>query len=115
MPDAPAGSCGVLDIRGSIVEVYDLSVLVGGPILAARSGQVVVVVALDGSNVGILVDGVSDIIFAQPADFRQPPAVGRDARSRKIAGLVRQEDRLITILNLAALFPTMPGETWVID
>ena len=114
LPGGPFGTRGVLDIRGSVVEVYDLSAILGGPSTEARPGHVVLVVSMGETNVGILVDSVSDIIFAEEADFRMPPIAGRDRETAKVSGLVRQDDRLIAILNLKALFPA-PASSWLID
>jgi purine-binding chemotaxis protein CheW len=106
LPGQPFGARGVLDIRGSVVEVYDLSTMLGGPQTEARPGQVVLVVALGTTTVGILVDSVSDIIFAREEDFRTAPrATQQGDRDGKVSGLVKHEDRLITILDLQALFP----------
>jgi len=112
LPDGPFGARGVLDIRGSVVEVYDLSAILGGPSTEAVPGHVVLVVSMGETNVGILVDSVSDIIFAEESDFRAAPAAGRNAHNAKVSGLVRQGERLIAILNLNTLFPQ--GEiAWV--
>ena len=105
LPDSPFGARGVLDIRGSVVEVYDLSALLGGTPCEAKPGHVVLVVSMSDTNVGILVDSVSDIIFAEQADFRPAPLLRRESSNAKVSGLVRQGDRLIAILNLSALFP----------
>ena len=105
LPDGPFGARGVLDIRGSVVEVYDLSAILGGASTEGKAGQVVLVVSMGSAHVGILVDSVSDIIFAEDDDFRPAPSNGRSPANAKVSGLVRQEDRLIAILNLAALFP----------
>jgi len=105
LPDGPFGARGVLDIRGSVVEVYDLSAILGGPSTEGKPGQVVLVVSMEETNVGILVDSVSDIIFAEEPDFRTAPAAGRDRDNAKVSGLVRQGERLIAILNLRNLFP----------
>lgn len=114
LPDSPRGARGVLDIRGNIVEVYDLSTLLGGPPCDARPGHVVLVVSMGETNVGILVDSVSDIIFANETDLRQAPAAAREGASAKVTGLVRQDEGLTAILNLDALFP-MASNTWLVD
>tara|TARA_R110002020_G_scaffold47707_4_gene135818 strand:- start:586 stop:1077 length:492 start_codon:yes stop_codon:yes gene_type:complete len=105
LPDGSYSACGVLDIRGTVVEVHDLSAMLGGQRLQAEPGHVVLVVSLGDTNVGILVDSVSDIIFAKDEEFRAAPNTGGDPSSAKVSRLVRQEDRLIAILNLPALFP----------
>lgn len=140
----PAGR-GVLDIRGSIVEVFDLSMLLGGAATEARPGQVVLVVALmrgkfsqpvaiaienDDSAmaepapslgersaaeplastpetiVGLLVDSVSDIIFARQEDLRPPPSTDQgDSGDGTISAFLAQGDQLVAIHNLKRLFP----------
>ena len=100
LPDQGYGACGVLDIRGSIVEVFDLSVVLGsGARNENRAGQVVLVVAMGDRDVGLAVDSVSDIVDAEPGDFADPPAKGG-----KVAAIVRQNEQLISILDLTVLF-----------
>ena len=109
LPNQPFGARGVLDIRGNIVRVYDLTQLVGGDSYREdKNDQVVLVVSLKTQDVGLLVDAVSDIIFAQGDDLRPVPGSNGNGQDTAVLGLVRNEDRLIAILNLAALFP---GET----
>lgn len=109
LPGQPHGAKGVLDIRGSVVQVYDLAVLLGGYGSEMNSGQVVLVVSLDRQDVGLLVDTVSDIIFAQPEDLRPVPASGGDRSNAMVSGMFKNEDRLIAILNLNAMFPSHFG------
>ena len=98
LPDQAPGARGVLDIRGKIVEVFDLSVVLGCASRDSQDNQVVLVVAIDGLDVGLAVDSVSDIVDAGDGDFAEPPAKGG-----KIATIVRQNDHLISILDLATL------------
>ncbi|WP_193334895.1 chemotaxis protein CheW [Devosia beringensis] len=109
LPDQPHGAKGVLDIRGSVVQVYDLAVMLGGYGSEINTGQVVLVVSLQNQDVGLLVDTVSDIIFAQPEDLRPVPLSGGDRANAMVSGMFKNEDRLIAILNLAAMFPSYPG------
>ena len=106
LPGQPHGAKGVLDIRGSVVQVYDLAVLLGGYGSEINTGQVVLVVSLDQQDVGLLVDTVSDIIFAQPEDLRPVPPSGGDRSNAMVSGMFKNEDRLIAILNLATIFPS---------
>ena len=104
LPDGGFGSCGVLDIRGSVVEVFDLAALLGGMSGDGGPGSVVLVVSLNGRNYGLQVDSVSDIIFASDDDFRPSPRSGG-----KVPNLVKQRDNLIGILDLDVLFPKGDG------
>lgn len=107
LPNQPFGARGVLDIRGSIVQVYDLLTLLGGHggDAEGKGSQVVLVVSLKSQDVGLLVDTVSDIIFAQGEELRPAPKSSDRADTGSVLGLVKNEDRLIAILDLKALFP----------
>lgn len=115
LPGQPHGAKGVLDIRGNIVQVYDLGTLLGARAVTASDTQpqVVLVVSLSKFDVGLLVDSVSDIIFADGDDLRRVPKSERGG-SGQVSALVRNEDRLIAILDLGALFPSV-DDTWLVD
>lgn len=103
LPGRDPSARGMLDIRGKVVEVFDLSVALGGAPSPEQPEQVIVVVSLVDREVGLLVDAVSDIIFAEPNQLLAPPDT--DAMSgRNVTALVNQEDGLIAVLDVAALF-----------
>lgn len=105
LPGQPHGAKGVLDIRGSVVQVYDLAVMLGGQGSQSNTGQVVLVVSLERQDVGLVVDTVSDIIFAQTEDLRPMPLSTSGRSNSMVTGMFKHEDRLIAILNLDAMFP----------
>lgn len=111
LPGQPHGAKGVLDIRGQVVQVYDLAVMLGGYASESTAGQVVLVVSLKQQDVGLLVDTVSDIIFAQSEDLRPVPRSSSGQDNSMVTSMVKNEDRLIAILNLGALFPS-EGESF---
>jgi purine-binding chemotaxis protein CheW len=105
LPGQPRGARGVLDIRGRVVQVYDLATMLGTSTSAETSkSQVVLVVSLSDQDVGIVVDTVSDIIFATSDNVRPVPNGGRQ-NSGMVSTLVKVGDRLIAVLDLNALFP----------
>lgn len=104
MPNQPYGACGVLDIRGSIVEIYDLAAMLGAHSGEDDASKVILVVSLGNRDVGVIADTVSDIIFAKPDDLRPPPgAKGREEST--VSKLVKSGDHLIAVLDLDVLFP----------
>jgi purine-binding chemotaxis protein CheW len=103
MPNQPYGACGVLDIRGSIVEIYDLASRLGAHSSEDEASKVILVVSLGNRDVGVIADTVSDIIFAKPDDLRPPPN-GQGGGS--VSKLVKSDDQLIAVLDLDVLFPS---------
>lgn len=101
LPEQPFGALGVLDIRGEVVEVFDLSAMLGGGAIETKAESVVLVVSLGDRDMGILVDSVSDIIDAREKDIRKSPG---DDQNKKVSQLVSHGDELVAILNLQLLF-----------
>ena len=105
MPNQPYGACGVLDIRGSIVEIYDLASMLGAHSMEDEASKVILVVSLGNRDVGVIADTVSDIIFAKPDDLRPPPN-GQGRGDSTVSKLVKSGDQLIAVLDLDVLFPS---------
>lgn len=109
LPSQPYGAIGVLDIRGKIVQVYDLQRILGGHNAGGSTNKVVLVVSLQTQDVGLLVDTVSDIVFAQNDDLRPLPGKDPAAEGGLVSFMVKINERLIAMLNLPAIFPSEMG------
>lgn len=108
LPRQPIHSRGVLNLRGTIVPVYDLRARLSGALTEATDSHVVVIATMGGQTLGILVDAVSDILNVGGDELRIPPA-GVDASIAQ-ALVCTQDDRLVTILDLSGLFePASPA------
>jgi purine-binding chemotaxis protein CheW len=106
LPNQPAYTRGVLNLRGMVVPVHDLRARLSGVLTEATDTHVIVIVILGSQTFGILVDAVSDILTVSPEDMKVPP---QGVESIASAALVSTEgNRLLTILNLAALFGNNP-------
>lgn len=93
-------SRGVLDIRGQVVEVLDLSVLLGGQQTEAGRGSVVVVLSRADRTIGLLVDSVCDIIQVESHQIMPlPVSVDRTADDH-VFGMVNHDERLIALLDV---------------
>jgi purine-binding chemotaxis protein CheW len=105
LPGRISAARGVLDIRGTVVEVFDLSILLGGQPIEPTAGSVVLVLALSDRVVGILVDAVSDIIQAHPGELmRVPDQSAATGATGQVSAMVNYQDRLIGILDLDVIF-----------
>ena len=91
---------GVIDIRGRVVPIHDLALRIGCS--AERSdqheGQVILILTIDGRDMGLLVDSVSDIIEVNEEDMLPVPQI-EGAAARFLAGIARQGDNLVAILD----------------
>lgn len=102
VPDQPHAVRGVLDIRGEVVQVFDLNLLLGSGQNEVTGSHVVIIVAVSEKNIGILVDAVSDIISVGTKDMRPPPSNSAGGRG-VISGMAKHNDILFSLLNLAPL------------
>lgn len=102
LPDQPNAACGVLDIRGEVIQVFDLSAVLGGSRTQVTDGHVVLVLSISGHTVGILVDAVSDIIHVGKDDMRPSPSAGRGG-NKVVKGIVKHEENIVAILDLSSV------------
>jgi purine-binding chemotaxis protein CheW len=102
IPRRSPASRGVLDIRGTIVEVLELGVLLGSKPVEPRPDSVVIVLGVepDETIVGILVDGVFDIIQAGPGDLMPAPYRSGDGL---VSAIISHQDRLVSVIEPSRL------------
>ncbi|MEL6317501.1 MAG: chemotaxis protein CheW, partial [Pseudomonadota bacterium] len=105
LPNQAHYTRGVLNLRGTIVPVYDLRARFGGPLTEATETHVIVIAAIEHQSIGILVDAVSDILNVSPEDVKPIPPTAREMDLESISGLVASDDDMIALLELGRLFP----------
>lgn len=93
VPGAPVWVRGVFNLRGGVVPVVDLTVKLGlAPITLTRRSCIVVVEArLGGESVvlGLLADGIGQVLDLGPEDVVPPPALGTPVHAGFLMGLGR--------------------------
>jgi chemotaxis signal transduction protein len=82
LPDAPPYVRGVINLRGQVMPVIDLSERLGKGVAADSARQVIIVVEHHDDVAGLLVDAVCDS-FIVSADGHQPAAAA--GRGRRLA------------------------------
>lgn len=93
---------GVINMRGTIVPIFDLRARFGdGPTLATKN-HVVVVMSVAEKWVGILVDAVSDILTVSKDDIHNVPE-GNSTDTELLNGIVTHENRMVGLIDLHAV------------
>ncbi|MBC7952938.1 MAG: purine-binding chemotaxis protein CheW [Rhodospirillaceae bacterium] len=104
LPDTPIYMRGVMDLRGAIIPIIDLRARFGGGLTAISSRHVIIVVAVEGREVGILVDAVADIITVADSAIQAIPELDHSHHAELLAGIVAVEGRMVALLDLTCLF-----------
>jgi purine-binding chemotaxis protein CheW len=104
VPLMPPFIRGVINLRGSVVPVIDLSVRFGRPGTAAAHRTCIVILELaqgeDTAELGVLVDNVSEVLSIAESEIEPAPAFGSDLRSEFIAGVAKVGDRFVILLDV---------------
>jgi purine-binding chemotaxis protein CheW len=102
LPDTDPACLGVLNLRGSVLPVFDTRLILGRPACAPKPQDVIVVAVLDGKPLGLLVDSVSDIVEID-AEAISRADQGEAWSSGLIDGIARVGERLVPLLALQKL------------
>lgn len=101
LPQLPSFLSGVVNIRGEIVPLVDLRKRFG--IVASPVKERIVLVRSGPEKVGLLVDGVKEIITLQPEETTKPPGMFKGLKTEYMTGIARRDDSIIILLDLDAL------------
>lgn len=103
IPQAPAHMLGVVNLRGTFVPVMDLRARFG--LDAAKLGDNTVIIVLNVAEhlLGVVVDGVSDVIDIDPAAVKPVPNMGAVVDTRYLKGLVTHAERMVMLLDVEKL------------
>jgi len=104
VPMTPDSIRGVINLRGNVVPVVDLAARLGGSpsTLSRRSCIVLVDSVVDGQKqpMGMLVDGVNEILDIAADAIQKTPDFGTDVAPEFIERMGRVGDEFIILLNL---------------
>jgi purine-binding chemotaxis protein CheW len=100
VPDSPEYLRGVVNLRGKIVPVIDLRCRLALPAAEDTGSTRIVFVEAEQGLVGMLVDGVSQVIRLPAAQIEQPSDLLADIKSDLVLGAGRLGDDLIFLLDL---------------
>jgi purine-binding chemotaxis protein CheW len=104
VPAAPSFVEGVLNLRGRIIPVVDLAGRFGLARKARTEDGRIVVAGTAGVRVGLIVDGVSEVLLVPEEAIEETPGVAAGRDSAYIKGIAKLGDQLVILLDLDALF-----------
>lgn len=104
VPMMPGFIRGVINLRGAVVPVVDLSVRFGRvpTVLGRRTCIVIIEVATDNGwqDVGVVVDAVSEVLEIASASIEPPPSFGARIRADFISGMALLGTGFVILLDV---------------
>ncbi len=107
VPDMPDYIKGVLDLRGVIVPIVDLRIRFKLASCEYTPTTVIIVLSVEQGEqqrvVGVVVDGVSDVLDVSSGDIRSAPELGGKISNRYIKGMVTLAEKMAILLDVNKL------------
>jgi len=100
---SPAHMLGVINLRGTIVPVIDLRLKFQLPRKPYDEFTVVIVLRIGSRTVGMVVDGVSDVITLTPDQWREAPSFDATIDSEHLLAIGSIEERMLILLDIERL------------
>jgi len=114
VPMMPAAVRGVINLRGAVVPVVDLSARLGRAAadVSRRSCIIIVELELDGEPqvVGALVDAVNQVLEIAPSEIEPAPSFGTKIRHEFMIGLGKVNGTFVVLLDAVPLLSLEPTE-----
>ncbi len=114
LPKAPTFIEGVVNLRGQVLAVIDLSKRIGVPSKERGENTRIIVVEVGENTVGMIVDSVSEVLRLSSEFVEDVPSlVETEVPEHYIRGVGKLKDRLLVLLDLNKILT--PGEFQLVE
>jgi len=103
VPDMPTFVKGVINLRGKVIPVMDVRLRFHLPERDYDERTCIIVVDINSSAVGLVVDKVNEVVDIPEKDVEPPPRTTKGATSRYLKGMGKVEDQVRILLNVEKL------------
>jgi purine-binding chemotaxis protein CheW len=103
VPDMPTFIRGVINLRGKVIPVMDVRARFNIEDRAYDDRTCIIVVNVDDTEVGLVVDEVSEVADIPVKNVEPPPRTGKSAGSRCIQGMGKIDDEVKILLDVQEL------------
>ncbi len=95
---------GVIDLRGKVIPIVDLSKRFGIKEGEDSDSRRAIVVDIRGKRVGLAIDAVSHVIKLESKEIEPPPPIVKGISGRYIIGIGKLKDSFVIILDIDQIF-----------
>ncbi len=103
IPHAPNWLLGVINLRGVVVPIIDLRIKFNFAKAEYNEFTVVIILNVGARVVGVVVDGVSDVITLSPEQIKPAPSLGNNTDTSHIIGFGTLDDRMRILMDVERL------------
>jgi len=100
VPQTPAYVKGVINLRGQVIPVIDLRLKFGMPEGEYGKRTCIVVVNVDGLQMGIVVDTVSEVMDIDSSNIEATPSFGTNLKTDYILGMGKVQGGVKILLDI---------------
>lgn len=100
VPRMPEAVRGVVNLRGKVIPVLDLRRRFEMDATEDTPATCIIVVQLHGTQTGVVVDTVSDVVDIASDDILDTPSFGADVNTDYLLGIARSEGRVRLLLDI---------------
>ncbi len=104
LPNAPYYVKGIINLRGTVLPIVDLRTKLGIPPKENDSETRIIVVELNDSKIGFIVDKVNEVLRIPASITEPPPKIITGENSAIFNAVAKLEDRLIVLIDLEKAF-----------
>ena len=108
--NAPAFIKGVINLRGIIVPIVDMRIKFKLGSVTYDATTVVIILNIAKRVVGMVVDGVSDVITLKPEEVKPAPEFGSNLDTQYLLGLGSVGERMIILVDIERLMSSRDME-----
>ncbi|MFD2237395.1 chemotaxis protein CheW [Aureimonas populi] len=105
LPHAPSYVTGVINLRGTVLPIVDLSLRLGFGRTEPTERSVIIVVAVGAQLVGLLVDAVSDILTVTDDNLQPTPDLSSEMARSFVKGVIALDGRMISLIGTDNVLP----------
>ena len=110
VPTTPEYVRGVINLRGAVVPVLDLSVRFGRQPSPVTKRTCIVIVEVEAAgerhDVGLVVDAVNAVLDIPAEDIEPPPSFGARVRIDYIQGMAKVNSKFVILLDVTRVLAT---------
>ncbi|MBT3877746.1 MAG: chemotaxis protein CheW [Candidatus Scalindua sp.] len=103
VPQTPDYMKGVINLRGKVIPVIDLRLKFSMQEEIHTQETCVIVVEVNNTSIGIIVDSVSEVLDIKSGDIEETPSFGQGIDTNFIMGLGKVKEQIIILLDIESV------------